>query len=241
MEAITRFYGSTIGKKFVVAGTGIVLFLFVVGHMIGNLKTFAGIDPESGLYKLDVYAHFLREIGHQMFGHGGFLWLVRIVLVACVLAHVVTVIQLRRLNNASKPVKYKVDGYQASTYAARTMWWGGLIIAAFIVFHILHFTTGHLHFQGFEHGAVYANVYKGFQVWYTVVIYLVALLALTFHLYHGVWSLFQTLGLEGPKRNRAIRLLAQVSAVVLFLGFISVPVAAFAGLMKAPVSQVEAK
>jgi len=235
MRAIIDLYSSSLGKKVIVALTGLVLFGFVVGHMMGNLKAFAGLDTVSGFHKLDMYAVFLKEIGQDIFGYQGFLWLVRVGLLGAVVLHIVTVIQLQAMNRGMRPEGYHKPVYRASSFAARTMFYGGIILAIFIVFHILHFTTGHMHFYGFEHGAVYANVYSAFSRWYLVLFYTVAMLALAFHTYHGVWSMFQTLGLNNRDWNPLLKNFATVFAVVLFIGFLSVPFAIFFGILPEPV------
>ncbi len=210
------------------------MFLFVIGHMLGNLKAFSGVDPQTQTHHLDLYAVFLREIGADIFGNSGFLWLFRAILAISVIAHFATVYQLRKLNLASRPQNYQKYSYGAASLAARWMWIGGLIIAFFIVYHILHFTTGDLHFYGFEHGAVYANIYSAFSRWYVLLIYAVAMLALSAHLYHGVWSVFQTLGINSRDWNGMLRNFALGAAVLILVGFLSVPVAIFAGLLPAP-------
>jgi succinate dehydrogenase / fumarate reductase, cytochrome b subunit len=233
MGCCCGFYKTTIGKKIVVAVTGLIFFGFVAVHMLGNLKTFLGVDS-AGVPKLDVYARMLREIGEHFVGHSTVLWLTRVVLLVALIIHVFTVYQLRRANQASRPVGYANQKYSSTTVAATTMWWGGLLLLAFIIFHILHFTTGQLHFQGFVEGRVYANVYYAFKVWYIGLIYVVAMCALCLHLYHGAWSLFQTLGLDNPQRNDTIRLFAKVAAFVIAVGFVSVPVAVCTGLLPPP-------
>ena len=228
------FYRSSVGKKLVAAATGIVMLAFVVLHMLGNLKTFLGVEAASGLHHLDLYAGFLRTVGQEVIGPYTALWLTRGLLIICALLHVVTVYQLRRLNARARPVPYACVDYESATLASRSMWLGGLSIALFAVFHILHFTTGQLHYDGFVPGQVYHNVYGAFGHSYLVLVYLGALLALFLHVYHGAWSLFQTLGLDSPDRNRSLRLFARALAVILFLGFLSVPAAIFSGLLRAP-------
>ena len=225
------FYRSTIGKKFVVAGTGVVLFGFVVGHMLGNLKAFMGMDPSRGAHHLDVYAAFLREMGEQFAGYGTLLWVVRAVLLVCLVLHVATVLQLQARSAAARPEQYERYVPQCSTYAARSMFWGGLFLLLFIVFHLLHLTTGTLHFRGFVEGHVFANVVRAFKDPALVFFYLFAMGALGFHLFHGVWSLFQTFGVESARSNARTRGLALLAALVVALGFCSVPVAVAIGAL----------
>ena len=234
MKMITKFYQSTVGKKVVVALTGLVLFGFLAAHMLGNLKSFAGLDPQSGIHRLDLYAHFLRTAGHEFAGNETILWIARVVLLLSAVLHVVTVVQLQLRNRASRPDQYVSWRASASSLAARTMMFSGLVIAAFIIFHILHFTVGTLHTDGFVEGRVYANVHSAFKHWYLAFGYVVVMILIGFHLYHGVWSLFQTLGIDRPSRNGAIRAFAAAFAVVLVVGFSSVPLGVFFGLLPAP-------
>ena len=234
MSLIANFYSSTIGKKVSMALSGVVLVLFVIGHMAGNLKIFAGIHQATGDYKIDDYGRFLRTMGSEMLGESGVLWIVRVVLLSCLLLHAVSGIQLARLNRAAKPQGYKVKSYRSANAASLTMLYGGLFLLLFITFHILHFTTGTLHF-GFVEGEVYANVWSAFQNILTAGFYVVAMALLAMHLYHGTWSMFQTLGVDTPRWNKGTRTLAKVTAVALFVGFSAVPVSIAMGLLPAPV------
>jgi succinate dehydrogenase / fumarate reductase cytochrome b subunit len=228
MGLIRDFYGSTVGKKVAMAVSGLVLVLFVIGHMAGNLKIFAGIDPTTGDYKIDDYGVFLRTMGAEMFGKEGVLWIVRIGLLAAVMIHAFSGIALARLNRRAKPQGYQVRSYRSANAASLTMLYGGLFLIVFITFHILHFTTGTLHFNGFVHGQVYANVYSAFHNLATAGFYVVAMALLGLHLYHGTWSMFQTLGIDAPRWNNGIR-------AAMFLGFSSVPIGIAVGALPAPV------
>jgi len=232
---LVQFYRSTLGKKVVVAVTGIMMVLFVVGHVLGNFKTFAGVDPSTGVHALDSYAVFLKEIGQDLMGKGTFLWFARIGLLLALILHVVTILQLRAINRVARPEGYGAEKRKPQTFAAYLMFWGGLLLFAFIIFHILHMTIGTVH-TNFVEGAVYANVYHAFQIPWVVGFYVVAMFALGLHLYHGLWSVFQTLGLDNPDWNRHLLLGARVLSVLIVLGFISVPIAVFAGWLAAPVS-----
>lgn len=235
MGLICDFYGSTVGKKVAMAVSGLVLVLFVIGHMAGNLKIFAGIDPSTGDYKIDDYGVFLRTMGSEMFGKEGVLWIVRIGLLAAVVIHALSGIALARLNRRAKPQGYQVRSYRSANAASLTMLYGGLFLIVFITFHILHFTSGTLHFSGFVHGQVYANVYSAFQNTITAGFYVVAMALLGLHLYHGTWSMFQTLGVDAPRWNNGIRTAAKVVALAMFLGFSSVPVGIAVGALSAPI------
>jgi succinate dehydrogenase / fumarate reductase cytochrome b subunit len=219
--------------------SGLVLVLFVIGHMAGNLKIFAGINPASGDYKIDDYGRFLRTMGAEMLGESGVLWVVRIVLLVCLVVHAVSGILLARANRAAKPEGYKVKSYRSANAASLTMIYGGLFLLFFVVFHILHFTTGTLHWS-FVEGEVYANVWQSFRNFFTAGFYVVAMALLALHLYHGTWSMFQTLGVDTPRWNEGLRTLAKVVAVVLFVGFSAVPVSIAFGVLPAPVQTATA-
>ena len=239
MNSTCSFYRSTIGKKVAMAISGLVLVAFVLGHMAGNLKYFFGMDSVTGVYYIDHYAQLLREIGQDFLGHSNFLWLTRIVLLACLVIHVVSAIALNRLNRSAKDVKYMKNSYGSSTAASRTMVYGGLFLLAFIVFHILHLTTGHLHAHGFSEGMVYQNIYNAFVNLPLAGLYVLAMAFLMAHLYHGAWSMFQTLGVDSPHWNNGLRTFAKVVAILLFVGFSAVPVATALKLMPAPAYSAE--
>lgn len=216
---------STIAHKAVMAVTGILLFGFVVAHMLGNFKVYQG--PQ----KLDAYAEWLREVGTPAFGHGQLLWLARIVLLIAVALHIWSAVVVTRRSLAARPVAYRRLAHAESTYASRTMRWGGVIILLFVIYHLLHFTFGSVH-PDFRTGAVYHNMIAGFRVWPVSAFYIVAMLALALHLYHGLWSMFQTLGWNHPKYNRYRRWFATAFAVVIAVGNISMPVAVLAGWVR---------
>lgn len=218
MHWLASFYRSTLGKKVVMAATGILLFGFVVVHMLGNLQIYQG--PE----KLNHYAALLRSAP-------ALVWGARIVLGFSVLVHILAAVQLTVRNWGSRPVKYKVRSYQEADYAARTMVWSGPIIAFFVGYHLLHLTVGSAH-PSFDPENVYHNVVAGFQVVPVALTYVVANLLLGFHLYHGLWSLFQTLGINHPAYNRARRVFAAVFATLIAAGNVSIPVAVLTGLVK---------
>jgi succinate dehydrogenase / fumarate reductase cytochrome b subunit len=234
MSGVGAFYHSSLGKKVIMAVTGAMMVLFVVSHMAGNLKIFVGLDPASGVYAIDAYAEHLRALGEDLIGKGNFLWLARAGLLAAVVLHVLAALQLRAMNVRAKPVGYQMQQYRSATLASRGMLWGGRLIFLFIVLHILHFTTGQIHFDGFVEGKVYANVHAAFQHWYWTAFYVAAMAGLGLHLYHGTWSMMQTLGIDTPRWNDCLRLLAKVVSLAVFFGFISVPVAIFSGLLPAP-------
>ncbi|WP_405837546.1 succinate dehydrogenase [Streptomyces platensis] len=217
-------WGSTVGKKTVMAVSGLVMLLYLVVHMIGNLKIFFGADEFNG------YAHWLRVVGEPFMHEEWTLWLVRVVLVAAVVAHATSAYQLSRRDLRARPSKYAHKKARAS-YATRTMRWGGIILGLFVVWHLLDLTTGTVHTGGFQAGHPYQNVVDTFSTWYGNVIYLVAMLALGLHIRHGFWSAAQTLGVGSRTRERLLKTLAQVLALVLTAGFISVPVAVMTGVV----------
>lgn len=233
MNRWSRFLGSTLGKKIVVAVTGLAMIGFLIGHVTGNLKVFLP-DPEPGVADIDAYAAFLRSMGEPLVPHGSLLWMARLGLIAALVLHVVFVIQLAARNRAARPQAYAQTRYSQSTWPARLMMYSGLLLLVYVVFHILHFTTGTVEPAAFEHGAVYANLYRAFVQWPWVAVYLVAMAIVAIHLYHGAWSAFQSLGLDHPDRNRLIRIGAAGLAILLFAGFAAVPLAFITGWLDAP-------
>lgn len=213
-----RFWDSTIGKKAVMAGTGFILFGFVIGHMLGNLQIYLG--PE----KIDAYGEFLRNTK-------GLLWGTRITLLICVMLHITAAVQLAGLQRKARPQPYVKKASAGSSYASRTMYWSGPILLAFIIYHLLHFTTGQVH-PDFQHGVVYRNVVTGFQSVPASLFYIVAMLMLGSHLYHGVWSMFQSLGINHPKYTPLFKMLAAVASAALVGGNVSIPVAVMTGLIR---------
>lgn len=231
--AVLTLHRTTIGKKVIMALTGIVLVGFVVIHMVGNLKIYTGEEH------LNVYAGFLRTVGDPVVPHETVLWVARVVLLASVALHLWAATSLTMLDRASRPQRYAVKKVTTS-YAARTMRWGGVIVLMFIVYHILHFTLGRVGYaagtyrpedpnNGFQ---TYANVIHGFQAWPISIFYIVAMAALGLHLYHGVWSMFQTLGLNSHKWDKLWRGLAIVTALAVFVGNSSIPIAVMLGWLR---------
>lgn len=223
------FYNSTLGKKYIVAITGAFLVFFILGHMAGNLKAFAGISGD-GIHKLDHYAEFLREFASPILGQAGFLWLFRIALFAALVLHITTVIQLQIINKKARINSYKREQNSWAKRFTSLMFIGGLVILFFVIFHILHLTLGTIHPQ-FVHGEVFANISIAFANPLITLIYIVAIAFLGLHLNHGLWSVFQTLGLNQKECSAKLKTLAQILSVVVVLGFISVPLAIFLGLI----------
>ena len=229
MRRVATLYRTTVGKKVLMAASGVVLFGFVFVHMLGNLKMLVPADA-TGHHAMDTYAEFLREVGYPLVPHNGVLWMARLVLLGAVVTHVLSAVQLAALSRAARDHGYGKEEFLGLSYASRTMRWGGVIILLFVIYHILHFTTGQAH-ASFVPGAVHANYVAAFQNPVVFLVYLVAQTALCFHLYHGVWSFFQTLGLNHPKYNRLRRLFATAFAVVVFVGFLTPPTLVLAGVV----------
>jgi succinate dehydrogenase / fumarate reductase, cytochrome b subunit len=226
---VLALWHTTIGKKIVMGVTGAVLVLFVIAHMIGNLKIFSG--PE----EINVYSRFLREVGQPELAYGQLLWIVRIVLLVCVLLHILAAYQLTRISHAARPAGYGGGRKNVeTTFSARMMRWGGVLLAIFIVFHILHFTVGAVGFHPGQYKdlAVYQNVVAGFSIWPIALFYIVAMGALCLHLDHGIWSMQQTFGWSTPRNKKTLRALSRIIAIIVFLGFISIPVAVMAGWLR---------
>lgn len=215
-----RFWQTTVGKKAIMAVTGFVLFGFVVGHLLGNLQVFE--PPE----KLNRYAAFLKS-------HLGLLWAARVTLLVAVGLHIWSSFELWLLQRAARPIKYVKKTNLNSTYASRTMIWSGPIILAFVIWHLLQFTFGVAHPGApFDEHNVYNNVVLGFQVWPVSLFYIIAMTTLCYHLYHGLWSMFQSLGFAHPVYTPVLRVLAKIVAILLAVGYISIPVAVLAGFIK---------
>ena len=214
---LQRVLGTTIGLKIVMAVTGVMLCLFVLGHMVGNLQAFQGAEP------LNAYAKLLRK-------EPALLWSVRLGLLAAVGLHIYAYIVLMRMNQTARAVGYRVVAHKESSYASRSMRLTGPLVLAFIIFHILHLTTGTVH-PDYHEGDVYANLVNGLRVVWVSVFYLLAMGALALHLWHGVWSLFQTLGVSQPRYRSFGRRFATVFTVLVVLGFSAIPLAVLAGII----------
>ena len=225
---LLTLYRSTIGKKMIMAVTGLMMVIFVIGHMAGNLQVFIGSAKMNG------YAAFLKSTGEL-------LWVARLGLIGAVLLHVLMAWQLSRIAAQARPVAYERRDPQVSTIASRTMRWGGVLLLVFIIFHILHFTTGTVFpaasrpdamYPAYSRGDVYGNVISAFRVPWVVGFYVVAMLFLLLHLFHGAWSSVRTLGLTKPSRHPLHRRVSTVIALIVWLGFTAVPVAVFLGVIR---------
>jgi succinate dehydrogenase / fumarate reductase, cytochrome b subunit len=224
MQRVASLYRSSVGKKILMAVTGIVLFGFIVLHMAGNLKVLTGAES------FDAYAEFIRAVGYPAIPHQGVLWTLRVVLLVCVFVHMVAAFQTWAQSRNARQVGYRKNDDLSFSYASRTMRWGGVIILLFLVYHILHFTTGQAH-PDFVEGGVYHNFVVAFQNPAVLLVYLVAQAALCLHLYHGLWSVTQTLGANHPRYNRLRRPAAAAVALAIFIGFVTPPVLVLLGLI----------
>jgi len=220
MSQAPGFLGSSIGRKVVMAVTGLILFGFVLGHMIGNLQVYLG--PEA----LNHYGVLLRQLLH-----GGLLWVVRAVLLVAVTLHIWAAASLTRESRRARPEGYREQKWKESTYASRTMRWGGVILLLFVIYHLLHFTTGTVH-PSFVEGDIYHNFVTGFQNVPASLFYIFAMVALGFHLRHGVWSMFQTLGVSHPRYIRMAHAAAWIFAALVVAGNVSFPLAVLAGIVR---------
>ena len=227
MSWLTNLYRSALGKKAVMAVTGVFLFGWVFAHMLGNLKLYLGAEH------LNEYATWLRVMGSPAVPNGGLLWLARGLLVVATWLHVQAATQLTLMNRAARPIQYSDRDYPAATYAARTMRWSGVIIILFVIYHLLHLTLGaHVTPAPFVEGDPYHNVVAGFQIWWVSAFYIIANLALGLHLYHGLWSMFQTLGINTPKFNAWRRNFATAFAAIITVANISFPLAVMLGFVR---------
>jgi succinate dehydrogenase / fumarate reductase, cytochrome b subunit len=226
MPRVLTLWGSSVGKKIMMAVTGVILLAFVVGHMVGNLKVYFG--PEA----FNHYAEGLRTFGAPFLGHGQALWIARIILLISVVIHVTAAAQLTIQSRRARPIGYRsYDEDLVFSYASRTMVWGGIIILLFVVYHLLHLTWGTVH-PDFIKGDAYHNFVRGFQSLPAAMVYIIAMLPLGLHLYHGFWSMLQTFGVNNPKYNRMRRPAAAALALVITLGNLSFPLAVFVGILR---------
>ena len=221
---LCRFTRSTIGVKVIMAVTGVIMFGYLVGHVTGNWLVFAGRE------KINAYSAFLHH-AHML------LWGTRVVLLASVVLHLWATVRFLALRGEARPVAYGVKASHGSTFAARTMYWSGPVVLLFIIYHILHLTTGTVH-PSFHVNAethqvdVYQNLVDGFHQPLASGIYIVGMLAIGLHLSHGLWSMLQTVGVNRPNWDPCLRALAVVLGLGICAGFIAVPAAVLLGIVK---------
>lgn len=222
---------TSVGLKLLMAGSGVIFILYVLLHMYGNLKALAGQEA------FDTYAHHLRTIGEPMLPHGGLLWIVRIVLIVAIIAHVYAALKLWSRATSAREQRYAVKKNFGSTLSSRTMRWGGVAIFAFVVFHLIQFTIVKPNFNSTVSAdeikdSPFVMISAAFDLWWVLLIYVIAMVALGMHLFHGVWSASQTMGLTqtAASRKRA-KLLGAVIALVVVVGFLIPPFALFLDLV----------
>ena len=218
LVSVARFYESTIGKKAVMAATGLILFGFLIAHMLGNLQIFLG-------------RAVMNHYAETLHGNPGLLWTARTILLVSVVLHIWASIPLALLKKKARPVAYVKRANVQSSFASRTMMWSGPIIAAFVVFHLLHLTTGTLH-PNFAKLDAYNNLVTGFKVIPAAIAYIVAMVLIGMHLSHGIWSMFQSVGICHPRYTPMVKKFAAVVSWILVAGFVSVPVAVLTGLAR---------
>lgn len=223
--ATLTLWRSTIGKKAVMAVTGLVMVLFLLVHMLGNLKIFFGPND------FDAYAAWLRTIGEPVLRDVWFLWIQRAILLVAVVLHVVCAAELSKRDRSARPTPYAHRRGAGASFATHTMRWGGLIIALFIVWHLLDLTVGVTN-PDFESGRPYHNVVVDFQVWWINAIYIVGVVMVGLHINHGFWSATQTLGVNRSSRDVAIRAIGTTLAVAITAGFLAVPIGVMTGLVR---------
>ena len=209
------FFASTVGKKIVMAVSGLIMVGFVIQHMAGNLQVFEGAD------RLNTYSAFLHGPAGEV------LWVLRVILIIALVAHVVSAYKHTVLDRAARPVPYVKRELQVATVGSRTMRIGGIVLLIFIVLHILHFTTRTLQPVPLAEGDVYTNVIASFRIWWVTLLYVIAMIALAFHLYHGLWSSVRTLGFERGRLDPFKRPVALALAIIIWAGFTIVPVAVY--------------
>ena len=225
MNQSTQLARSTIGLKIVMALTGIVLFGFLVGHLAGNFKVFQGAE------KFDAYAEGLRTLGEPILGRGQALWIARIGLLAAVFAHMFAALKLTLMAKSARSSRYKKGNDLTFTYASKAMRWGGIWILAYILFHLADLTFGWT-LDSFKHGSAYANLVGSLKRPAVGIFYIVSMIPIGLHLYHGLWSATQSLGVSNPSVRRLRRPIVTAITAVLVLGFISIPLAVLLGFVR---------
>jgi succinate dehydrogenase / fumarate reductase, cytochrome b subunit len=237
-----ELYRSAIGKKYVMAVTGLMLTLFVLGHMVGNLKMYQGElsnNPEYA-YHIDKYGHFLREIAYPLLPKGGFLWITRIGLIAAFLLHMHAAYSLTMMNRRARTVNYATKSdYHAANFASRSMRYTGTIVILYLIWHIMDLTWGVGNDQ-FRYGDVMNNIDSSLSRWPITIIYVIANLALATHLFHGLWSFFQSIGWNNPRFNSWKRRFAIAVVTLITIGNVSFPLAVATGAVKATQAKYDA-
>lgn len=216
-EVSVRIYRTPISQKAAMAVTGFILAAYVVVHMLGNLQVFLGRE------QINAYSEFLHS-------RPGLLWTARIILLSAVFVHIYTGVSLRLLKRKARPQRYVKEAHVPPGYASRTMILTGPLIGLYVVYHVLHLTAGKAGLP-FQEGDVYGNLVAGFSIPLVSAVYIAAMTALAFHLYHGIWSMFQTVGVSHPRYTPLLKRLSAVAAIGVAVGFIAVPAAVLMGLL----------
>jgi len=224
------FFSSSVGIKWLMAITGIGLLLYVLAHLVGNLKIFLGVDAATGEYQIDLYSEALRTLGGHIVPEGSVLLLFRIGLAAMFIIHIWAAVVLTRRNlSARGRDRYEHKRhYNEADYASRTMLWSGTIVLLFLLYHLADLTFGWAN-PDFVHGAVHDNMIASLSQPAVALFYMLANVALAAHIYHGAWSLFQTIGTANPKYNDFRRYFAAAFAALMLVGNLSIPLAIWAG------------
>jgi succinate dehydrogenase / fumarate reductase, cytochrome b subunit len=220
MRSLRGFYASMVGKKVVMGITGLIGIGFVILHSLGNLLV------SRGAAAINSYSHFLKSTGEL-------LWTLRVILIVAVTLHVIAAVQLTRQSRAARPIGYTKHQAQAATISSRTMRWGGALLLVFIILHILHFTTGTIRPSGaFAPGDVYANMVTGFRIWWVVLFYVVSMIALGLHIFHGAWSSVRSIGISPSSPEPLHKRVSLVIALFVWAAFTAVPIAVFSGIVR---------
>jgi succinate dehydrogenase / fumarate reductase cytochrome b subunit len=220
MGRLSGFYASMVGKKFVMGVTGLIGIGFVIIHALGNLLVFRGATA------INSYSHFLKSSGEL-------LWGLRVILIVAVVLHVIAAVQLTRQSRAARPIGYVKREAQVATPASRTMRWGGALLLVFVIVHILHFTTGTIRpARYFSADDVYANVISSFRIWWVALFYIVSMIALGFHIFHGAWSSVRSIGVSPPSPQPLHRRVSLVLAVLVWAAFTAIPLAVLTGAVR---------
>ena len=223
---VLRFWHSAVGKKWIMAVTGVMLLGFVFAHMVGNLKIYLGAGP------LNTYAEWLRNLGEPALPRTVLLWIMRIGLVGAFFLHIVSAAQLTRMNHRARPSKYQSPrDYAAASFASRTMRWTGVIVGLYLIFHLMDLTWGNAN-PSYVRGDTYANVIHSFKRVPVAIVYILANIALAIHIFHGAWSMFQSLGINNPKWNKARRSFAIGFATLIGVANVSFPLMVVTGVVK---------
>ncbi len=231
---LLEIYSTAVGKKYVMAITGLIGVGFVVAHMVGNLKVYLGLVNHDGklVYDIDVYSDFLRELLVPLLPRTYFLWGLRIVLIVALLLHLHAAYSLTMLNRRARTTRYQSPrDYVAANFASRTMRWSGIIVLLFLAWHLADLSWGWLN-PGYTRGEVYRNLDASLSRLPVAILYVVANIVLGIHLFHGFWSMFQSLGWNSPRFNQWRRAAAVAIATIIVVGNVSIPIAVQAGIVQ---------